>query len=396
MSRIRLLMLNYEFPPIGGGAGTQHLALLREYAKTGDLDVDVLVTTADADMRTERLGENVTIQYMPIRKKDLHYWRKSEVIEFLIKAGPLYRRLLKKRDYHLVHAFSGFPTGWLSYRTKKAIPYMISLLGSDVPGPNARLKLDYTILAPVFRAIWKQSVSLVACSDGLKDRALDFYPKASVDVIPNGVDQDRFYRRQSGHRWQGVSTSSEGSLPPLRLLAVGRLTATKRVELLIDAVGRLRKRKIDVSLKVVGGGALAGELQELVRLRGLTDVIDLAGRLDPAELPGAYRDADMLLSASMQEGMSNAMLEAIASGLPILTTRCEGVEELISDNGQILEGDGAEDLANEIIRLIGCPQDITKMSDAALEKAKQYTWSSAARQYIELYRRIIATRGSKS
>ncbi|RPJ20539.1 MAG: hypothetical protein EHM35_19340, partial [Planctomycetaceae bacterium] len=170
---MNILMLNYEFPPIGGGGGQAHLALLHQYAGRGDLRVDVLTSAPKPGLAAERLSDNVMIHRVGIRKKDLHVWRRSEVIAWLIKAGSVYRGLIRKNDYNLAHAFFGFPTGWLCYRTAKRLPYIISLRGSDVPGANARLKLDYKILGPlVFKPIWQKASALVACSEGLKARAM--------------------------------------------------------------------------------------------------------------------------------------------------------------------------------------------------------------------------------
>ena len=148
-------MLNYEFPPIGGGGGNAHFQLLREYANKDNLKVDVLTCAARPGLSRERFAENVTIYKVGIHKKDLHLWKRAEVIEWLIKAGTQYRNMLKRDSYNLAHAFFGFPTGWLCYRSSKKLPYIISLRGSDVPGEHARLKLDYKVLGPVFCAIWK-------------------------------------------------------------------------------------------------------------------------------------------------------------------------------------------------------------------------------------------------
>ncbi|MHC4556424.1 MAG: glycosyltransferase, partial [Planctomycetota bacterium] len=109
-------MLNYEFPPIGGGAAKAHLCLLRQYASYKDLKVDVLTSAPKPGTVTEKFSENINIYKVGLHKKQLHFWRKTEVIEWLAKATFHYRRLLRENDYNLVHAFFGFPTGWLCYR----------------------------------------------------------------------------------------------------------------------------------------------------------------------------------------------------------------------------------------------------------------------------------------
>ena len=88
------------------------------------------------------------------------------------------------------------------------------------------------------------------------------------------------------------------------------------------------------------------------------------------------------------EGMSNAMLEAMASGLPIIATRCEGVDELIAENGLVIENANAEEIAKAIKKLIDDPQLRNQMSEAARKKAEKFTWGQIADQYLKIYERI--------
>ncbi len=374
---MRVLMLNYEFPPIGGGAANANLCLLREYAKSPEIHVDMLTSAPEPGFITERFSDNITITKIGIRKPHLHHWKRSEVIAWLFKAGLHYRTMLREKQYDLAHAFFGFPTGWLCWRQAQKLPYIVSLRGSDVPGQNARLQLDYKILAPVFRAIWSKAALLVACSEGLKSRALGFMPEARIDVIPNGIDLDRFgptHRRSHGG--------------PLRLVTVGRLSVTKRVDMLIDAVELLNRGGLDLRLTVVGGGRLESQLRASVGDKGLGKIIKIAGRVHSGKMPKIYQESDIFVSASMQEGMSNAMLEAMACGLPIVTAACEGTEELIADNGVRIENATADKIAAAIKDLAGDKGRYANMSVAARTKAEGFSWGSAAAKYLELYKRI--------
>jgi len=295
-----------------------------------------------------------------------------------LRAKSHYRRLLRENDYDLAHAFFGFPTGWLCYRSAKKLPYIISLRGSDVPGRNVRLKLDYKILAPVFRAIWKKADALVACSRGLKVRASQFLPSVSIDVIPNGVELEMFYPAEAGRKSD-----------VLRLLTVGRLSATKRVQMLIEAAEILHKGGCKIRLAIAGGGQMEQQLREVVSERGLGHIIEIAGRISAESMPRLYRQNDIFVSASMQEGMSNAMLEAMASGLPIVTTRCEGVEELIVDNGIVAEQANAESIADAVKTLAGDEKLYNTMRTAARKQAGKFSWRTCAERHIEVYKKVI-------
>ena len=388
MAEISLLMLNYEFPPIGGGAANAHLCLLKQYADNSDLKIDVLTSAQELGFFKERFCENITIFRVGLHKKNLHFWRKIEVLEWLAKARFQYRRLLRENDYDLVHAFFGFPAGWLCCRSAKKLPYIISLRGSDVPGEHARLKLYYKVLGPrVFKPIWRNAAALVACSEGLKQRALSFLASVVIDVIPNGVDLDRFYPAETTNSRDRVSSSAV----PLKLLTVGRLSVTKRTEMLIDAAQILHEDGCDVRLTVVGGGAMEQRLRQTVSQRNLSDIVEITGRIEPEKMPQVYRQNDVFVSATMQEGMSNAMLEAMASGLPIVTTRCEGVEELIADNGIVTDAAEPGQIASAVKTLADNPNARKKTSIAARKRAEKYGWKSVAERYLSHYRNIVET-----
>ncbi len=104
-------------------------------------------------------------------------------------------------------------------------------------------------------------------------------------------------------------------------------------------------------------------------------------------MPKIYQQNDIFISASKLEGMSNAMLEAMASGLPIIATRCEGVEELIAENGLVIENANAGEIAKAIKKLIDDHQLRNQMSIAARKQAEKFTWNSIADKYIVLYKR---------
>ena len=116
--------------------------------------------------------------------------------------------------------------------------------------------------------------------------------------------------------------------------------------------------------------------------------IKMPGAVDSENMPDLYRQHHIFVTATAQEGMSNAMLEAMASGLPIITTHCEGTEELIKDNGIVVDSPQAPNIAENIINLAADTQKFHQMSTAARTNAEQFTWENVAKQYIEAYQKI--------
>ncbi|MBN1846262.1 MAG: glycosyltransferase family 4 protein [Sedimentisphaerales bacterium] len=384
---MRILMVNYEFPPLGGGGGHACRCLLAQYARRGDLAVDVLTSSRGRQEAPERFAERITIHKVPLHKKDLHYWRQSEVLEWLWKARREYRRLVDEHRYDLVHAFFAFPSGWLCYRRGGALPYILSLRGSDVPGYNVRLGLQYRLLAGLFRRIWRGASAIVANSEGLRELAGRFLPDCRIGVIPNGIDTE-FFRLDQRNELAGRN----GPAGRLRLLSVGRLIRRKRIDVLIEMVALARRQGIELELTLAGQGNLWDSLRELAARRQVADRVHFPGRLPPEQMPELYRRHDLFVMASMHEGMSNAMLEALASGLPIVSSPCEGTDELIGANGVVVADATPENLLAAVRSIGGDPDRYRRMAAASRQRAEGFTWQAVADRYIELYERCRTSR----
>jgi len=130
-------------------------------------------------------------------------------------------------------------------------------------------------------------------------------------------------------------------------------------------------------------------LRRLADQLNIADSIAFMGAVPAERMPQLYRDNHIFVMSSAHEGMSNAMLEAMASGLPIITTRCEGAEELIEDNGIVVEDPCAEALAEAVKELADNQQEYKLMSIAARNRAERFSWSSTAEEYLKLYESII-------
>jgi glycosyltransferase involved in cell wall biosynthesis len=374
---MKILMSNYEFPPIGGGAGRANLNLLEQFAANDRISIDLLTSHAGRGNLCEQFADNITIHKIGVHKKNLHYWRRTEVLEWLFKAEGFYRRLMRQNEYDLAHAFFAFPTGWLCYRHAARIPYVISLRGSDVPGYNVRLGTDYKLLSGLFGRIWKSASAVVANSTGLAELAKKFVD-LDIGVICNGVDTKRYYPGDFAE----IAT-------PIRLLTVSRLIGRKRIDLLMRAVGLLKEAGLDVRLNIAGEGNLMAELKNLCESLSLTGQVNFLGLVEAEDMGELYRSNDVFVMSSVHEGMSNAMLEAMASGLPIVTTRCEGVEELIVDNGIVVDVCEPEPIAQAVRRLVDDGDGYERMCVAARSRAEQFSWRTVADEYIDCYRSVL-------
>jgi L-malate glycosyltransferase len=370
---LRVLFFNYEFPPIGGGGANANAYLFQQFAKESWLTIDCITSALGTRNEVLQYSDNITLHRLAISKKEIHFWTQKEVLAYLWYGHAKATELTARYSYDLCHAFFGFPSGLLAWLRRSRLPYLISLRGSDVPGFNPRLTWQYLALKPLFRRIWKSARFVVTNSIGLRALAHEFDSTVEVSVIPNGVDTLEFapddsHDRESGH-----------------ILCVSRLVERKGVQHLIEAMPRVIQAVPSAHLTVVGEGNMDERLKRRCAETQLAESVHFLGYVNHEKLPGLYRKAQVLVQPSFFEGMSNTVLEAMASGLPIVVSG-GGSEELYRNNAIHVPYGDQEHLAVALIELLSNERARAKMAKQSRQLALQYSWNAVANQYIELYK----------
>lgn len=375
---MKILVVSHEFPPLGGGGANACFYLTKGYAERGH---EVIIVTAGyEELKQEETLNGVKIFRIPCRRKHKEHCGFPEMLDFLLKAWPVVKKAEEKNKFDICHVFFGIPSGPIGYLLKKkyGVPYVIRFGGGDIPGFQERFKLIYKLLAPFVRVLWKYADALVANSEGLKKFAMDFDSKNEVMIIPNGVD-NTYYCKENHLQEQGV----------YRILFASRLIERKGLQFIIPKL-RLIEQEAEkpVKLIVVGDGPYRTCLEELAVKYGVRDLIQFEGQKNKSELPFYYQNADVFILPSKKEGMPNVVLEAMASGLPILMTPCEGSKELVQDNGKILT---IEDFPSVLAELCNDSEKRIKMGKRSEEIIKQkYTWNYVIDKYLDVFSRILS------
>lgn len=370
---MRILLLNYEYPPLGGGAGNATFYLLRELAKRPGLSIDAIVSGVGSD-RQERFSGAITIHFLNIGKgANLHLQTNRDLVTYAWRAYRLARSLTKRRHYDVVQAFFGIPCGLIAWRLGP--PFIISLRGSDVPGYNSRFRLfDHLVFTRLNRLLWRRARAVIANSEGLRRLALKTAPNQPIKVIPNGVDTEEFLP---------VSVPVKR---PFTILSASRLIRRKGIEYLIEGFsGFLMNNKI-ARLVLVGSGDLEPILRRRVEELGISSAVDFRGVVAHAQMPTVYQSADVFVLPSLNEGMSNAILEAMACGLPVVTTDTGGAAELVDRrNGIIIQKENAAAITRALREVAAAPGQGVALGLASRQRAKLFSWPAVANHYYNLY-----------
>ncbi len=381
---MRILVVNYEYPPLGGGAGQATAALAREFAAAGHA---VLVLTSRFRGQPDvEFVAGYRIRRVPVARRRQDRCTPPEMLTFLASACWTVLREVHAWRPEATIAFFGIPSGPVAWLLKVVggVPYIVSLRGGDVPGfqPYDLARL-HQLLGPAIRFLWKKSAAIVANSRGLQALGQRFAPELPIRVIPNGVDAAAFH------------PAPEGTAPrsgPVRLLFVGRVVFQKGLDVLLRALAAL-PRELDYELEIIGDGDARPALTLEIAQLGLAPRVTFAGWCDRAHIAERYRAADLFVFPSRDEGMPNGVLEAMASGLPIVATAIAGSEELVreGENGHLVPPEDHAALSAALSRRIAAPETgraMGRASRAIIER--EYTWSRVAACYLDLLREKCA------
>ena len=372
---MKVLIVSHEFPPIGGGGANACYYLSREFVKKG---IDVTIVTANYQgLPVKGKVNGAKVYRVNSKRKHKDHCSFGEMADFILKAYPLLKKLARQEKYDLCQIFFGIPSGPLGYLLKKKyhIPYVIRFGGGDIPGFQERFKIVYKFIGPFLKVIWKNADALVANSEGLQKMAYDFYKKKSVNIIPNGVDSEFFCpgEKEKADRFD--------------ILFVSRLIERKGLQYVLPQLKDIQNgTEKTVHLTVVGDGPFKSNLEQMAVDLNIQDMVSFEGGKTKEELIPYYQKADVFILPSEKEGMPNVVLEAMASGLPIIMTPCEGSKELVQGNGKICNVDNFK---NEIEKMLSNKELLIKYGRESRKMAlEQFSWNIISDRYMKLYLKL--------
>lgn len=376
---MKVLFLNYEYPPLGGGAANATAALLEEWRHQSDIEVHLVTSGIGNIFKQEILGNNIHISYLSIGKSELnlHHQSLKDLLFYSIKGWWFARRLLRqeKIPFDTTLAFFGVPCGFIAMLLKWefGLPYVVSLRGSDVPGYSQKYAWMYPLLRPLVKAVWKRAKAVVPNSQGLLKLALATSPNQAFTIIENGVDTRRFFTDPVKRPEHAFIVTSGAS----------RVTERKGLNYLVEAVAMLVPKYPELQLKIMGDGSARPALEALVKERGIEDKVWFLGRISREATAPYYQEASLFVLPSLNEGMSNAMLEALASGLPLVSTPTGGATELVIEgkNGLTIKEKSAQSIAAAIEKFLINKNLVAEYGAESRARAEAQGWDRVAHQF---------------
>ena len=219
------------------------------------------------------------------------------------------------------------------------------------------------------------TVSEFTKKDIAKEFSLD---ENKFHVVHNGINNEFFYPVQNGPRPENSIIVTNSADTPL-----------KGLNFLLEAVAQIRKKQ-PVKLTVIGEPKKNGIIENLVVKLGVRDVVHFTGRIANEEFADYYAKSTVAVVPSLYEGFGIPAAEAMACGVPLITTSGGALPEVVGTAGIIVPPADSNALAKAIIQLLNSPDERVKYAKAGLERVNSvFSWSKAAKEVVEVYREAI-------
>lgn len=304
-----------------------------------------------------------------------------------VKAYRMLRQIIEKEQFDLIYCHT--PVGAMLARLagisarKKGTKVIYMAHGFHFYS-GAPL-LNWMLYYPVEKFLSRFTDGLITINQEDFQRAQKFHAGKTVLIPGVGIDLDKFQKkeptRQEIRNKLGIPESK------IILMSVGELTKRKNHMVMIEALARLKE--YDILYVICGDGPLKAQLRAKAEELGVRDRLKLLGfRKDIAEL---HKAADIFVFPSLQEGLPVALMEAMASGLPIVASKIRGNEDLISNNqgGYLVNPMDSEQVAKAIEKMIQNPKKREKMEKRNLEIITKYGQETVLQKMDEFFDEIV-------
>lgn len=257
---------------------------------------------------------------------------------------------------------------------------VITIHGGDV------LSLNGSMMRKIKRFTLRHADVVCVNSSVTKAACMALYPR-SYSLIPMGIDVERF---------AGASTSAslkkQYNLGDFTILSVGRLSQEKGIVYLLQALRSLHAAGKTFKAIIVGSGPLQTELQQYITTNDLSTSVIMAGWVDNSELPAYYKIADIMVGPSLYEAQGLVFLEALAAGLPVITTTAGGTKDFVKNkiNGFLVEPRSPDEIVDKLTELYDDRMLLQKLGQAAPGSVREkYSWKAVTARYAHVFKDLL-------
>ena len=378
---MRILVLNHEFPPIGGGGGRAAEDICRELSKRG-YEIKVLTAHIKGLPREEE-RDGYHIIRLPSLRTQVYKASFLSMAAYVLAGLWTGRRLIRSFKPDVIHAHFAVPAGALARALSwmTGIPYVLTVHLGDVPGGVPEKTGGwFRWVYPFTRGIWRNANQIIAVSKFTRQLALKNY-NVKIQVIPNGVDLGTLQPNRI-----------QLNQPPLIVFA-GRFMAQKNPLQLVQTLRELKK--LQWQCVMIGDGPLMQGVRRAVSESDLEDRFQFTGWIGPQDVLNWFDRSDILFMPSRSEGLPVVGVQALAKGLAIVASQVGGFVDLVDHdkNGYLIQQENVAQFSTSLLGLLSDSNRLLSFRNASLEKAKCFEIIQVVNEYENIFLSVLTNEG---
>jgi len=323
---MKVLVLNHEYPPVGGGGGRVSEDIARSLVQRGH---EVVLLTAHLEhLEKDSVQDGVRVIRIPSGRKEAFKANFLDMARYILMAIVPGLHWIRSWKPDVIHVHFAVPAGVLAWLLSRltGVPYVLTVHLGDVPGATPeKTGRWFQWIFPFTPPIWKGAAKICAVSEFTRDLAQKSYA-LDMHVIPNGVD---LVLLDPGKIQVGE---------PPRLIFAGRFVTQKNPIQVVRTLAAVDD--LPWTCMMIGDGPLRPEVENEITRHGLENRITLSGWITSNQVIDRFAQSDILFMPSLSEGLPVVGVQAVAMGLAIVAGRAGGFVDLVEPevNGYLLEG----------------------------------------------------------
>jgi len=382
---LNILLVNYEYPPLGGGGGVISKDLAEEWVKLGN-QVTVL-TSKFQDIPKKQILNGVKIIRVPVlNRKEQNVASLISLLSYVPMAIWQADSIFKEKIFDVINTHFAVPSGPVGqYLSKKySVPNVLTIHGGDIFDPSKSLSPHKTpLLNKIVRKILLTADAVVAQSTDNLNNAKTFYRiRRKIEIVPLGIHPNTFPTKSR----ESLGLSKKEFI----FITIGRLIKRKNLGLLLEVFKSICL-KIPSKLLIIGDGPEKKDLKQKAINLGIEKSVKFLGFIDNAEKFQYLNASDIYISTAIHEGFGIVFLEAMESGLPVISFDRGGQKDFLIDGktGYLVPLNNEEILLRRILELLKNQSKRKEIKSFNKNYVKQFYIRNCADQYLKLFAELV-------
>lgn len=378
----RILIVNYEFPPLGGGGGVAAFDLAREWAKHAQVDV---LTSSFKDLPREEKVDGINVHRVRVlfrRSRDAASF--ISMMSYLVFGFFKGISLARKNRYTAINTHFAVPSGPLGYIIGRlfSIPNVLSLHGGDIYDPSKKSSPHKSFFFRIaIRFILNHATRVVAQSSNTRGNAITYYkPKKEIGIIPLPFHPPVIPKTKRSE----LSFDKNDFV----IVTCGRAVKRKAYDVLIHALFEIKNPR--VKLAILGDGPEKKNLEDLANYLGLHDRVRFMGFVSEEEKFAFMNVSDLFALTSLHEGFGIVFMEAMFCGKPIVCTNHGGQTDFLfhEQNALLLDVGDIKSCAAYISRFMSDKKLYARCAAENKRKIRDFYADRIAADYMKIFNEI--------